>query len=71
MENIPVKDFTNVSLFNSWLGLMNYAENLKQTTNDELMEQMKKTNTLYLERIIEQNKTIISKLESLENKEVL
>lgn len=37
-------------------------ENIKQTSNDELLEELKKQNVLFLETIIKQNNEIIELL---------
>ena len=37
-------------------------ENIKQTSNDELLEELKKQDVLYLETIINQNNEIIKLL---------
>lgn len=70
-ENAEVRDLSYLTLFSSFLGCMNYVENLKQTSNDDLMEELKKQNTEYIEKILEQNDQILKLLTSLtDNKEV-
>lgn len=61
------RDLSYLTLFSTFLGVMNYSENLRQTSNDELMEELKKQTKGYMEKIIEQNEEILSLL----RKEVL
>lgn len=70
-EQQEVRDLSYLTLFSSFLGCMNYVENLKQTSNDDLMDELKKQHTKYFEKIIEQNDQILKLLTSLNgNKEV-
>lgn len=61
------RDLSALTLFSTFLGVLNYSENLKQTTNDDLMEELKLQSKEYLEQIIEQNNEILRLL----RKEVL
>ncbi len=63
MNNI--NDHTALQLFISLLGVLNYEENLKQTSNDDLLEELKTQDKVYLNRIIEQNELIIKMLKEV------
>lgn len=65
-QNNQLHDLSYLTLFSSFLGCMNYAENLKQTSNDDLMEEMKKQTKDYIEKNIEKSDIII-----LQNKEII
>lgn len=60
--NQEVRDLSYLTLFSSFLGCMNYAENLKQTSNDDLMAELKRQNAEYIEKILAQNEQIIKLL---------
>ncbi|UIS73976.1 hypothetical protein [Clostridium phage vB_CpeP_PMQ04] len=60
--NNQLRDLDALALFSGFLGVLNYTENLKQTSNDELLEELKKQNVLFLETIIKQNNEIIKLL---------
>ncbi|QYC53108.1 hypothetical protein [Clostridium phage CPQ4] len=62
MNNNFNNDIDYLSLFGTFLGVLNYMENIKQTSNDELLEELKKQNVLFLETIIKQNNEIIKLL---------
>lgn len=61
----------------NFLGLLNYIANwsqmidlglnLSQTSNDELMKEIQKQNAEYLEKILENQETIIKLLEKMEH----
>lgn len=57
-----VNQLDYIAMFSTFLGVLNYQENLKQTSNDELMEEIKNQTHEYLEKIIEQNNEIITLL---------
>ncbi|WFS86149.1 hypothetical protein [Clostridium phage vB_CpeS-17DYC] len=57
--NNQLRDLDALALFSGFLGVLNYTENLKQTSNDELMEELKQETNLKLNTIIEQNNEII------------
>lgn len=57
--NNQLRDLDALTLFSGFLGVLNYTENLKQTSNDELMEELKQETNLKLNTIIEQNNEII------------
>jgi hypothetical protein len=62
MNNNFNNDIDYLALFGTFLGVLNYMENIKQTSNDELLEELKKQNVLFLETIIKQNNEIIKLL---------
>lgn len=51
-----------LSVFGLYLGLQNYVLNLKQTTNDDLLKELKMQDEKYLNKIMEQNEEIIKLL---------
>ena len=55
-----------ISLLGTLLGVLNYQENLKQTSNNEILSALKEQNNVYLEELIKLNKTAIE-----QNKEIL
>jgi len=63
MNNI--NDYTALQLFTSLLGVLNYEENLKQTSNDDLLQELKTQDKVYLDRLIEQNELIIKMLKEV------
>lgn len=48
-----------LNVFELYLGLQNYVLNLKQTTNDDLLKELKMQDKIYLTKIMEQNEEII------------
>lgn len=66
MENNFNNDIDYLALFGTFLGVLNYMENIKQTSNDELLEELKKQDDVYLETIIKQNNEIIRLLKERE-----
>lgn len=62
MNNNFNNDIDYLALFGTFLGVLNYMENIKQTSNNELLEELKKQDVLYLETIIKQNNEIIKLL---------
>ena len=55
-----------LNVFGLYLDLQNYVLNLKQTTNDDLLKELKMQDEKYLMKIMEQNEKIIRLLK--ENK---
>lgn len=60
----------NNNMYFFWLSFLanlfqiaNYEENIKQTSNDELMKALQTQNKQYLDTIIKQNELIIKLLE--------
>ena len=58
-------EFDQLQLFSIWLSMMNYSENIKQTTNDDLLKELKTQDKVYLDRLIEQNELIIKMLKEV------
>ena len=57
------KELDRLALFGTFLGCLNYSENLKQTSNDELMEELKAHLSKDIDNSIEQNQLIIKQNE--------
>lgn len=64
-NNNNFNENTALGIFSTFLGVLNYQENLKQTSNDDLLEELKRQDKLYLDRIIEQNELIIKLLKEV------
>lgn len=60
----------NLEIIANILQVVNYLENVQQTSNDEIMKALERQNREYLETAIKQNKEIIERLERLENAQV-
>lgn len=54
-----------LSIFSTILGVMNYIENQKQATNDDLMQELKLQDREYFQLLINQNNKIIELLNSI------
>ena len=54
-----------LSIFSTILGVMNYIENQKQATNDDLMQELKLQDREYFQLLINQNNQIIELLNSI------
>ena len=52
-----------LSIFQTGLSVINYQENVKQSTNDDIMRALDNQDKNYLKFIIEQNEKIIKLLE--------
>lgn len=65
--NNTLKDLDALALFSGFLGVLNYTENLKQTSNDELMQEIKNETNEKLNNILKQQEFIISELEGIKN----
>jgi hypothetical protein len=63
--NNQIKDLDALALFSTFLGVLNYTENLKQTSNDDLMTELKYQNKDFLQTIINQNEEILKSLKEL------
>lgn len=66
MNNNFNNDIDYLALLGTFLGVLNYTENIKQTSNDELLDALKRQDDLYLETIIKQNNEIIRLLKERE-----
>lgn len=53
-----------LALFTACLQIMDYNATMRQATNDDLMSEMRKQDSEYLQKIIKQNEKIIKILES-------
>lgn len=56
------KNLDNLALFSTFMGVMNYIENLKQSSNDDIMDGLHDQTENYLKKIIKQNDEIIKLL---------
>lgn len=54
-----------LTIFSTMLGVMNYIENQKQVTNDDLLQELKLQNREYFQLLINQNNKIIELLNSI------
>lgn len=66
MNNNFNNDIDYLALLGTFLGVLNYTQNIKQTSNDELLDALKRQEDLYLETIIKQNNEIIRLLKERE-----
>lgn len=62
-DNFDVMDL--LSALSTIMQLLIYEEQKNQLTNDDLMQELQKQNKAYLEKIIANQKEIISKLNKL------
>lgn len=62
-----VLDLDGLGAFADVLQVLNYAENLTQTSNDKILNELQKQNNLYLEQLIKNQQEIIARLERIEN----
>lgn len=62
MENNIFNPMNALNVFGLYLGLQNYVLNLKQTTNDDILKELKMQDEIYLNKIMEQNEEIIKLL---------
>lgn len=67
MANNQIDILENLSILANVLQVANYSENLKQTSNDELMKRLEAQDNIYLKTIVAQNNKIIELLEDLKN----
>ena len=54
-----------LNIFSSYLGILNYDMNLKQSTNDDILKELKMQDNIYLKRAVEQNELIIAQNEEI------
>lgn len=66
MNNNFNNDIDYLALLGTFLGVLNYTENIKQISNDGLLDALKRQEDLYLETIIKQNNEIIRLLKERE-----
>ena len=67
MANNQIDILENLSVLANVLQVANYSENLKQTSNDELMKRLEAQDNIYLKTIVSQNNKIIELLEELKH----
>lgn len=67
MANNQIDILENLGILANILQVANYSENLKQTSNDELMKRLEAQDNIYLKTIVAQNNKIIELLEDLKN----
>lgn len=65
MNNIDneIKSTDYLAMLGTFLGVLNYSQNLRQTSNDDLMEETKRQTDVYLKEIIRQNNEILRRLD--------
>lgn len=54
-----------LNIFSSYLGILNYNMNLQQSTNDDIIKELKMQDNTYLKRAVEQNELIITQNEEI------
>lgn len=64
-NNLETLDILSIISF--CIGILNYQSNLKQTSNDELLKELKIQDTDYLQKIISQNEEILKLLKGGKN----
>lgn len=64
-NNIELLDILSIISF--CIGILNYESNLKQTSNDELLKELKLQDTEYLQKIISQNEEILKLMKGGKN----
>lgn len=62
LNNLNILDRLDVTA--NILQILNYFENLRQTSNDRILKELQRQNTEYLEKIIKQNEEILRKIQS-------
>lgn len=67
MANNQIDILENLGILANILQVANYSENLKQTSNDELMKRLEAQDNIYLKTIVAQNNKIIELLEELKH----
>lgn len=60
--NNNIKELDYLTLFSTFLSVLNYSENLRQTSTDELMTELKTQNQEYLEKIIKNQEEILRRI---------
>ena len=54
-----------LNIFSSYLDILNYNMNLQQSTNDDIIKELKMQDNTYLKRAVEQNELIIAQNEEI------
>ena len=57
----------NLNTFANFVQIASYQELLQQANNDDLLEELQKQNSNYLEQILRNQTEILKRLERLEN----
>lgn len=65
MDNNFCNPMDALNIFSAYLGILNYNINLQQSTNDDILKELKMQDTTYLKRSIEQNELIIKQNEEI------
>lgn len=65
MDNNFCNPMDALNIFSSYLGILNYNMNLQQSTNDDILKELKMQDNTYLKRSIEQNELIIKQNEEI------
>lgn len=65
MDNNFCNPMDALNIFSSYLGILNYNINLQQSTNDDILKELKMQDTTYLKRSVEQNELIIKQNEEI------
>lgn len=56
-----------LNIFSAYLSILNYNTNLQQSTNDDILKELKMQDDIYLQHSIEQNELIIKQNEEIIN----
>lgn len=68
-EQYPQDEFWSfLALFTAFLQIMDYNATMRQSSNDDLMAEMRRQDSEYLQRIIKQNEEIIKILHNKSDK---
>lgn len=62
MNNRNLEGLDLINMFSVFLSCLNYDLNLKQASNDDILEEVRKQTDKYLKQIIEQNEKILNLL---------
>lgn len=62
---------SNLNTFANLIQIASYQEILKETSNDELFEELQHQNKEYLEQILKNQTEILRRLERLENERLI
>lgn len=54
-----------LNVFGVYLGILNYDMNMKQSSNDDILKELKMQDEVFLKRCIEQNELIIKQNEEI------
>lgn len=65
MENNCCNPMDALNIFSVYLGMLNYDMNLQQSTNDDIIAELKMQDNTYLKKSIEQNEIIIKQNEEI------